>query len=122
MELRTIERDGLTVVAGPPGTPCLSRAADVTRLIEACLGALAEAVLLDVANLPPGFFDLATGEAGEILQKLRNYRLRLAVVCPPGTVTIGERFGQLVAEERRGPYLALVESEEAAWDWLAETA
>jgi hypothetical protein len=29
-------------------------------------------------NLPPAFFDLSSGVAGAILQKLRNYKIRLA--------------------------------------------
>ena len=31
-------------------------------------------------NLAPGFFDLKTGIAGEILQKFTNYRVQLAII------------------------------------------
>lgn len=31
-------------------------------------------------NVPPAFFDLKTGLAGEILQKCTNYRVRLAII------------------------------------------
>ena len=37
-------------------------------------------VALNEANVCPEFFDLKTGIAGEVLQKLANYRGRLAIV------------------------------------------
>ena len=37
-------------------------------------------VILYQKNVTPGFFDLKTGMAGEILQKFSNYRVRLAIV------------------------------------------
>ena len=37
-------------------------------------------VVLHAANVDPTFFDLATGLAGEILQKVSNYGLALAIV------------------------------------------
>jgi hypothetical protein len=54
---------------------------------------------LYAANLTRGFFDLSSGEAGAILQKLRNYRIRLPVVCGPGTAQLSRRFGDLLAED-----------------------
>ena len=37
-------------------------------------------IVLEEKNLDPGFFDLKTGIAGEILQKISNYRMRLAII------------------------------------------
>lgn len=37
-------------------------------------------IALPVARLDPGFFSLRSGVAGEVVQKLTNYRLRLAVL------------------------------------------
>lgn len=37
-------------------------------------------VILHEQNITPGFFDLKTGIAGEILQKFATYRVRLAIV------------------------------------------
>ena len=51
-------------------------------------------------NLTPAFFDLSSGEAGAILQKLRNYGIRLAVVCPPGRVLMSSRFGEMGRHRR----------------------
>ena len=44
---------------------------------------------------------------------------RLAVVCPPGRVRFSSRFGEMVAEERRGRYFGLFETRSVAWEWLA---
>lgn len=37
-------------------------------------------IIVREANIHPGFFDLSTGMAGDILQKFSNYRARLAIV------------------------------------------
>ena len=40
----------------------------------------AEKIIIHADQLVPGFFDLKTGIAGEILQKVSTYQLRLAIV------------------------------------------
>ncbi len=37
-------------------------------------------VIIREKNFSPGFFDLKTGIAGELLQKFSNYRVRLVIV------------------------------------------
>src|ERR1041385_3524717 len=69
------------VIEGPSGEPLMSEAGDVDRVIEACYSNRIRLVLLYAENLPDRFFDLSSGQAGAILQKLRNYRMRLAVVA-----------------------------------------
>jgi len=118
IHLTTIEAPGLTAVEGPPGERLLSTADDARLVIEACLGSGADAALLYADNLPQAFFDLSSGEAGAVLQKLRNYHVRLAVVCPPGAASFSSRFGEMVAEERKGPYFGLFETRDAALSWL----
>jgi len=51
-----------------------------TDLIGDAWGAEATTVAVPVARLDPRFFDLSSGVAGAIAQKLVNYRLRLAVI------------------------------------------
>jgi hypothetical protein len=75
--------------------------------------------LLYPGNLTARFFDLSSSEAGAVLQTLRNYRIRLAVVCEPGTARCSSRFGEMVAEERQGRYFGVFETREAAVRWLA---
>jgi len=107
-----------TYVEGPAGRAFLRKLDDVNRVIEICFGSKAKAALLYAANMTPNFFDLSSGEAGAILQKLRNYQIRVALVCPPGEVQSSSRFGELMAEENRQPYFRFFESVDAARAWL----
>ncbi|WP_231864255.1 DUF4180 domain-containing protein [Sorangium cellulosum] len=105
-------------VEGPPDHGLMSSVRDVDRVIEACFSDGVLCALLYPANLTAAFFDLSSGEAGEILQKLRNYRIRLAVVCPPGAADFSSRFGEVVAEERGGQHFCVFETRNAAVEWL----
>jgi hypothetical protein len=120
MEFMLIDHGQVKIVEGQPDTPFMRQAGDVNRVIEACLSEGAGAALLYAANLPPAFFDLSSGQAGEILQKLRNYHIRFALVCPAGTVTFSTRFAELLADERRGSYFGVFETPEAAREWLGQ--
>jgi hypothetical protein len=122
MELTVVEEAGVKVVEGVPDQPFMSTIADTDRLIEECFSGGAGSVLLYAQNLPPAFFDLSSGEAGAILQKLRNYRIRLAVVCPPGAAQQSSRFSEMVAEEGRGPHFGVFETRGAAREWLDGSA
>jgi hypothetical protein len=88
-----------------------------TRLSARFSGGV-DAALLYADNLTDAFFDLSSGQAGAILQKLRNYGVRLAVVSRPGSVQFSSRFGEMLAEERQGRYFGLFETRRAAREWL----
>ncbi len=119
MDLSVITEHGVTAVEGPMAQPLIRQVTDMSQLIEACWSHGASAALLYAANLTPGFFELRTGEAGEILQKLQTYRIRLAVVCPPGSVSFSERFRELLLEAREGRDFGVFETRAAALEWLA---
>jgi predicted ester cyclase len=121
MTLSVVEHDDLRVVEGAPEQRFLSRAEDASRIVEACLSNRTRCALLYAHNLTDAFFDLSSGEAGLILQKLRSYRVRLAVVCPPGSVQFSSRFGELLAAERRGLLFDVFETRSAARQWLGDT-
>jgi hypothetical protein len=118
MELRMVEEAGVKVVEGQPAAPFMSTVDDAGRVIEACFSSGVEAALLYADNLTDAFFDLSSGQAGAILQKLRNYGVRLAVVCTPGNVTFSSRFGEMVAEERQRRHFGLFDTRRAALEWL----
>ncbi|WP_437826930.1 DUF4180 domain-containing protein [Sorangium sp. So ce1153] len=118
MELKVVDEGGVQFVEGAPGQALMSSVRDVDRVLEACWSDRVECALLYAANLTPTFFDLSSGEAGAMLQKLRNYRIRLAVVCPPGGVGFSSRFGEMVAEERRGRDFGVFDTREAAVAWI----
>ena len=103
-----------------PGTRYL---ADANRRRPSDRGLLllgsADGRSLYAENLPHKFFDLSSGDAGVILQKLRTYHVRLAVVAPKERVVPTSRFSEMAAEERRSGQFALFETREAAAAWLA---
>jgi len=107
------------MIEGPSGRPWMTSAADAKRLVEACFSARTSDGLLHPPNLPPGFFDLSTGIAGECLQKWRNYQIRVAVVCP-ASVTFSTRFGEMLAEEAGRGFFRIFGRRDEAVAWLED--
>jgi hypothetical protein len=118
--LLTTHEDGWTIVEATPDERLPERGDDAAvRVVEECLSAGTDLALLHAANLPPAFFDLSSRVAGDVLQKIRNYRIRLAVVCPPGAVRFSSRFGEMLADERRLRHFDVFEMREEAVAWLS---
>lgn len=117
--IRVITAGDQAIIAGTPGVRLLNRADDVLDLVGAGYEHRARALLLYAENLPEHFFDLSSGEAGALLQKLRNYHLRLAVVAPAESVPMSKMFEVMAREESRGGDFRLFEDEESAVAWLA---
>ena len=85
--------------------------------VAACFERGAQALLLDRSALPPAFFDLRTGVAGELVQKLAQYGIRLACVVPD----LGaqpERFQEFAREANRGGRARFCGTREEALGWL----
>ena len=89
---------------------------DASLPIEACLSSATDALLLRAEDLPECFFDLSSGVAGEVLQRLANYRIRLAVIA--GAERFSSRFADLLAEERGRSRFAVFDQPAAARAWL----
>lgn len=119
MHFQLVSEGDATFVEGTPATPARGAADTVTAIIEASWGTESRGALVEAASLPAEFFDLSSRVAGETLQRLRNYGLRLAVVVPPAWDGGSSRFGEMVAEERRGRDFGLFDSRDAAVRWLA---
>jgi hypothetical protein len=120
--LTVVEEDGVKFVEGTPDEQLLVLPDDATHVIEVCLSSDSDAALLYPRNLTDAFFDLSSRQAGTILQKLRNYRVRLAVVCAPGAVRLSTRFPELLAEERRQRYFGMFDTRGEAVQWLGGPA
>jgi hypothetical protein len=90
--------------------------AEVVRCIE--LGA--HALLFDRGALPAAFFDLSTGIAGELAQKLVNYGLRMAAVVPDLSVH-SLHFRDFAREANAGRQLHFFPTRQEAIAWLEST-
>lgn len=117
--LAVSEEYGIRYLEGPAHGEFLRKTGDWTRLVEACSAAETRLILLHAANMPPRFFDLSSGEAAEIMQKLRVYGVRVALVCPPGKVQLSTHFPELIVEENQRTHFGFFETAEAAREWLS---
>lgn len=115
-EMTVKDHHGARFVEGSPEQALLKSARDSSTVLERCFSHRASGALLYACNLPEKFFDLSSGEAGEILQKFRTYGIRLAVVADPAPFT--PRLAELVAEEHRASDFHVAPSADAARQWL----
>ena len=89
---------------------------DISDAIGACYGA--DALILTESSLGEEFFDLRSGLAGELLQKLVNYRVRTAIVLPDPKAH-GDRFAELAHEHATHGMIRFVRTVEDARAWLS---
>jgi Domain of unknown function (DUF4180) len=119
MGLQVIVSGDQRVLEGVAGARVLESAEDVVEVIGACFEHGVGSVLLYGENLTEGFFDLSSGEAGVVLQKLRNYRIRVAVVVSSqGGTRQSDRFREMMVEESRGNDFRVFEDRVEAVGWL----
>lgn len=88
-------------------------------LVGEALGQGATVVAIAAERLPQGFFQLRTGVAGEIAQKIVNYRLKLAVIGDISEpVAASEPLRDWVRECNRGDHIWFEDSHEALLERL----
>jgi hypothetical protein len=98
-------------------TAALTRVSEALDLVAVCHEHQANRLLLESHRLPPEFFDLRTGFAGELLQKLQNYGIRTGAVFPSDD-GYGERFREFLSEARRAGTFRVFAARGEAEDWL----
>ena len=91
---------------------------DITDIVGICFEHQTRAILLYAENLTGRFFDLSSGDAGAILQKLRNYDMRMAVVLPPEGVPQSSKFREMAFEESKSGDFRLFDDSDSAEVWL----
>lgn len=89
--------------------------ADIAGVLRGSLAP--EGLVLTEEDLGPDFYDLKTGLAGELFQKVVNYRGRLAIVIRDARA-YGDRFSELAYEHRRHPSVRFFEDRALALQWL----
>ncbi|MBN2481400.1 MAG: DUF4180 domain-containing protein, partial [Bacteroidales bacterium] len=80
MQIKITERNGQHVAEIISDRIEIKEVQDALDLMANCDYQGARNIIIQQKHLAPGFFDLSTGIAGEILQKFSNYRVRLAIV------------------------------------------
>ncbi|KAA1424763.1 DUF4180 domain-containing protein [Mumia zhuanghuii] len=83
--------------------PLIATPSDGSQLVGDVFSHEAQMVAVPVSRLDPSFFQLRSGLAGEILQKLVNYRIQLAVVGDISAyVEDSDALRDLVRESNQG--------------------
>jgi hypothetical protein len=77
----------------------------------------AEGLILTVDDVDPAFFDLHTGWAGELFQKVTNYGLRLAFILPDPAAH-GPRWRDLAFEHANHNVIRFFPDHTTAEAWL----
>jgi predicted dehydrogenase len=80
MSAKSYDLHGARVLECAAEGPALCNSQDAVAVIGEALANGATLVVIPTGRLDPGFFQLRTGIAGEMLQKFVNYRLRLAII------------------------------------------
>jgi hypothetical protein len=90
---------------------------DPTAIVTSCIESGAASLFLDEASLPPEFFDLSSGLAGELLHRLSIYRMRMAGVVPDPTAH-SANFQAFVREANKGQQYRFFATRQEAIGWL----
>lgn len=85
--------------------------------IARCVDLDAAAILVPHGVLPKDFFDLSSGVAGDVVQKLVNYGIRIAVVVPDLTAH-SARFQEFAREASKRRHFGFFPDRAAAVAWL----
>jgi PadR family transcriptional regulator, regulatory protein AphA len=112
-----LELNGKKIIESSGANGRLACEADALELVALCGEHDVDGLLLHASHLASKFFDLKTGLAGAVLQKLTNYRVKTALVAPPQTVS-GKRFSEFVYETNQGEQFRVYPDREAAVAWL----
>jgi hypothetical protein len=97
-----VERDGHRLLVADAAGPLIGSFQDIVDLMEQAWEQ-APVIVLPVARLNPDFFQLRSGMAGEIVQKIATYGGRLAIVGDISTHTVeSNAFRDFVREANRG--------------------
>jgi hypothetical protein len=97
--------------------PDAACASDPVTALKSCIEHGRRALLFDHGSLPAAFFDLRTGLAGELVQKLVNYHVRMAAVVPDLAMQ-SPRFRELAREADAGRQFRFFATRQQAIDWL----
>jgi len=89
--------------------PILSRTQDLLDLIQEAFAQKASVLVIPVPRLDPAFFQLRSGLAGEFVQKVVNYQLKLVVVGDISAhVAASDALRDFVREANRGQTIFFV--------------
>ena len=112
--MRIDQHGDLRVLSLDTDGPPIATPADGAQLVGDAWAHDAQMVVVPASRLDPEFFRLRSGLAGEILQKLVNYRIRLVVLGDIAAyVDASDALRDLVRESNEGSQAWFVPDEDA---------
>jgi PadR family transcriptional regulator, regulatory protein AphA len=115
-EIKVIEKQGHRFIEAFGDGTLVETEQDVVDLIGMCGELNADRILLHGEILSNRFFDLKSGQAGMMLQKLVNYHVKTAAVLSRGQIR--GKFGEFVSETNRGYHFRVFFDRQVAESWL----
>ena len=80
MEIYFIKTSSKTIASIESDAVIITNEQDAVELLMNCRYQGADAIIIKEHNVVPGFFDLSTRIAGDVLQKFSTYSGRLAII------------------------------------------
>jgi hypothetical protein len=94
--------------------PVISTSEDTSDLIGNAWVDNVSVIAVPVGRLDPAFFDLRSGFAGEITQKIVNYQLKLAIIGEVSAASAASQaFADYVWETNRGDHIWFLDDDNA---------
>ena len=90
---------------------------DTMDLIAVCWENDASLLMINEEVLSEDFFNLSTGVAGALLQKLVNYQIKTAAIISSELANKG-RFREMALESNKGSHFRIFNTREEAESWL----
>lgn len=104
MSVQTV--NGTVILYLPPEGAPIASGQDALDVVGEAWASGAELVAVPASRFAPSFFDLRSGHAGEFVQKLVNYRMRLVVLGDISAhVAASDALGAFVTESNRGAHV-----------------
>ncbi|MBU1220801.1 DUF4180 domain-containing protein [Myxococcota bacterium] len=117
MEIKIIENNSIKTAILTSNECLITNLNEALDLISNAYYQGAEKLIIKKENLIPGFFDLKTGFAGDVLQKCSNYRMKLAIIGDFSKYK-SNALKAFIVECNRGNQIYFVDSEQSAKEKL----
>ncbi len=117
MNYRVIEKNNRKYIDCFAAAPPIQNDQEALELIALCIENHTARLMINAEVLANDFFDLKTGVAGQILQKLVNYHIKTAFVIID-EMRIKGRFKEMINESSRGNNFRVFANRDEAEKWI----
>lgn len=119
MELQYTQQNGIVIATLISNQIEIHNAQDALDVMMTSAYSGAEKLIIYQYQLSPDFFDLKTGLAGEVLQKVSNYRMQLAIIGGYDNIN-SKALNDFIYESNKTGRVIFVETLETAFSVLSQ--